>query len=165
MAQITLKGNEINTNGNLPVVGEVAPSFSLVKSDLSEASLSSFEGKKVILNIFPSLDTGTCAASVRTFNKSAASLDNTVVLCISADLPFAHSRFCEAEGIENVTTLSSFRSQDFATKYGINIVNGPLEGLCARSVVVIDEDGKVKYTELVSETVDEPDYEAALSIL
>lgn len=165
MAQITLKGNPINTNGNLPTAGGIAPDFTLVKSDLSEVSLSDYEGKKVILNIFPSVDTGTCATSVRTFNAKASSLDNTVVLCISADLPFAHGRFCGAEGIDKVETLSTFRNSDFSKNYGIEIVDGPLKGLNARSVVVIDEDGKVKYTELVSETVEEPDYEAALSIL
>ncbi|MFY0686653.1 MAG: thiol peroxidase [Cyclobacteriaceae bacterium] len=164
MAQITLKGNPINTNGTLPLVDGLAPDFTLTKSDLSESSLSDYKGKKVILNIFPSLDTGTCAASVRTFNKAATELDNTVVLCISMDLPFAHARFCAAEGIENVITLSCFRDiTKFADSYGIKIITGPLKGLNARSIVTIDESGHVLYTELVPETTNEPNYEAALA--
>lgn len=165
MANITLEGNVIETVGDLPVVGSVAPDFSLVKQDLSEVTLKDFAGKRVVLNIFPSLDTGTCAQSVRTFNKEAASLDNTVVLCISADLPFAAGRFCVAEGIEDVVTLSNFRDEDFGKQYGNDFKTGPLVGLLARSVVVIDSDGKVLYNELVSETVDEPDYKAALAVL
>lgn len=165
MATIKLKGNEISTNGELPKVGAAAPDFKLTKTDLSEAALSDYKGKKVILNIFPSIDTGTCATSVRKFNEKASSLENTVVLCISNDLPFAHSRFCGAEGIESVETLSGFRNSDFATNYGIKITTGPLAGLIARSVVVIDEEGMVRYTELVEETVDEPNYDGALGSL
>lgn len=164
MAQITLKGNAINTCGNLPAVGTKAPNFSGVKNDLSEVSLADFAGKKVILNIFPSIDTGTCATSVRTFNQKASTLDNTVVLCMSADLPFAHGRFCGAEGIDKVDTLSTFRS-DFSDSYGVKLIDGPLNGVCARSIVVIDETGTVTHTELVSETVDEPNYDAAIAKL
>lgn len=163
MAQITLKGNPINTNGELPSLGSTATNFSLVKTDLSEASLSDFLGKKVILNIFPSIDTGTCAMSVRKFNEEASSLENAVVLCVSADLPFAQARFCGAEGIENVVMLSTFRSDSFSADYGVKIVDGPLAALNARSIVVLDEKGVVKYTELVTETVDEPNYELALA--
>lgn len=165
MANITLEGNVIETVGNLPAVGTIAPDFKLVKQDLSETTLADYKGKKVVLNIFPSLDTGTCAASVRAFNKDAASLDNTVVLCVSADLPFAAGRFCVAEGIENVITASNFRDNDFGAAYGIDFATGPLVGLLARSVVVLDADGKVLYTELVKETVDEPNYKAALAAL
>lgn len=165
MATVTLEGNKIETVGDLPKVGSVAPDFKLVKQDLSETSLADYKGKKVVLNIFPSLDTGTCAASVRAFNKSAADLDNTVVLCVSADLPFAAGRFCVAEGIENVETASNFRDSNFGKDYGVDFKTGPLVGLLARSVVVVDEEGKVKYTELVSETVNEPNYESALAAL
>ena len=162
MAKITLKGNEINTIGELPNVGEVAPDFSLVKTDLSVGKLSDFKGEKVILNIFPSVDTGTCAASVRNFNKEAASLENTKVLCISRDLPFAQGRFCGAEGIENVVMLSDFNTGDFGKDYGLEIAEGPLTGLSSRCIVVINEEGKVVYTEQVKETVNEPNYELAL---
>ncbi len=165
MAQITLKGNPIHTIGELPKSGTRANNFLLVKSDLSEVKLSDFHGKTVILNIFPSVDTGTCAMSVRQFNSRAASLDNTVVLCISADLPFAQSRFCGAEGIENVVMLSTFRNESFAVDYGIKLIDGPLKGLNARSIVVIDENGMVKYTELVAETTHEPNYDAAVAAL
>lgn len=166
MAQVTLKGSPFHTSGELPPVGSQAPDFRLVKKDLSEVSLADYKGKKVILNIFPSIDTSTCAASVRQFNAKAASLENTQVLCISADLPFAQARFCGAEGISNVETLSSFRDQDaFAKSYGVLMTDGPLKGLDARSVVVIDEDGKVVYNELVNEIVDEPDYQSALNAL
>jgi thiol peroxidase len=165
MAQITLHGNPINTNGNLPEVGSSASDFTLTKSDLSAATLADFKGKKVILNIFPSVDTGTCATSVRTFNKSATSLDNTTVVCISQDLPFAQARFCGAEGIENVVMASGFRNPEFAENYGVNIVDSPMNGLCARAIVVFDENGVIKHTELVSEVVDEPNYEAALAAL
>ncbi len=165
MAQITLKGNAINTVGDLPKNGAKAADFKLVKTDLSEAGLSDFKGKKVILNIFPSVDTGTCATSVRKFNEKASSLDNTVVLCISADLPFAQGRFCGAEGIENVEMLSTFRNDSFAKDYGVLIVDGPLKGVNARSIVVVGEDGNVKYSELVPETVDEPNYDAAIAAL
>ncbi len=165
MAQVTLKGNPVNTIGELPAKGDSAANFKLVNTDLSEASLEDFKGKKVILNIFPSIDTGTCAMSVRSFNEKAANLENTVVLCISKDLPFAHKRFCGAEGIENVESLSAFRDSDFQKDYGVEMVDGGLKGLLARSVVVLDEEGKVVYTELVPEIVDEPDYDSALAAL
>lgn len=165
MATITLKGNKIHTNGNLPAIGTKATNFTLVANDLSRKSLSDFEGSRVILNIFPSVDTGTCATSVRTFNKTAAELENTNVLCISRDLPFAQARFCGAEGIENVVMLSDFISGSFGTAYGLNIIDGPLEGLNSRCIVVIDTDGTIIHTEQVSETVDEPNYEAALNAL
>jgi thiol peroxidase len=164
MAQVTLRGNPFNTSGELPAVGSSAPSFSLVSNDLSEVSSESLAGKKVVLNIFPSIDTPTCATSVRTFNARAADLDNTVVLCVSEDLPFAAGRFCGAEGITNVLTGSGFRS-DFADAYGVRLEDGPLAGLMARSVVVLDESGNVAYTQLVGEIGDEPDYDAALDAL
>ena len=165
MATITLKGNAVHTSGDLPVVGSQAPDFKLVKNDLSESSLSEYKGSKVILNIFPSIDTGTCAASVRQFNKEAAELGNTKVLCISRDLPFAQARFCGAEGIANVVNLSDFRTGSFGKDYGLQIVDGPLNGLLSRSVVILDESGKVIYTEQVPEIVDEPNYKAALEAL
>jgi thiol peroxidase len=163
MATITFKGNPVQTTGDLPVKGTAAPDFTLVKGDLSEVKLSDFRGKQVVLNIFPSLDTGTCAASVRRFNKEATSLNNTVVLGISADLPFAAGRFCSAEGIENVITLSTFRDNSFAKDYGLLMSDGPLKGLLARAVVVVDPEGKVVYTELVSEIAQEPDYQSAIN--
>jgi len=165
MATITLKGNKIHTSGNLPKIGEQAKSFTLVKSDLSKVSLDNFKGSKVILNIFPSIDTGTCAASVRQFNKEAASLNNTKVLCISRDLPFAQARFCGAEGIENVITLSDFATGKFGKDYGLEISDGPLANLHSRAVIIVDENGKVIYTEQVPEIVDEPNYKKALSNL
>lgn len=165
MATVTLKGNEIHTAGQLPAKGSKAPAFSLVKTDLSHASLEDFKGSKVVLNIFPSIDTGTCATSVKEFNKKATNLENTKVLCISRDLPFALARFCGAEGLENVTTLSDFRERNFGKDYGLEFTDGPLKGLLSRSVVVLDENGIVKYTEQVSETVNEPDYKAALKAL
>ena len=166
MAEITLKGNPIHTIGDLPAVGSKAPDFTLVGNSLADVKLSDYKGKRVILNVFPSIDTGTCATSVRKFNEKAAGLDNTVVLCISADLPFAHGRFCGAEGIENAVTLSTFRdNHGFSKAYGVLITDGPLAGLNARSVVVVDENGNIKHTELVGETVDEPNYEAALAAL
>lgn len=165
MSKITLKGNEINTNGVLPVVGTEAPCFKGVKGDLSEVSLSDFKGKKIVLNIFPSLDTAVCATSVRKFNKQAASLHNTVVLAISKDLPFAQARFCTTEGIDNVIALSEFRCDCLENKYGMLIVDGPLKGLLARGVVVINEEGKIVYTELVPEITQEPNYEAAIASL
>lgn len=165
MAQITLKGTAIETIGNLPAKGAAAPAFTLVKSDLSEASLVGYKGKKVVLNIFPSIDTAVCAASVRQFNKAAGENANTVVLCISADLPFAAGRFCETEGLKNVETLSVFRSPAFGKDYGVTITTGPLAGLLARAVVIIDDAGKVVYTELVPEIVQEPDYAGALAAL
>ena len=163
MTKITFKGNPVNTGGNLPDVGSLAPDFSLVKTDLSELKLSDLKGKNVVLNIFPSLDTGVCAASVRRFNKEASSLNNTTVLCISADLPFAAGRFCGAEGLENVVTLSTFRDSSFADKYGVLMIDGPLHGLLARAVVVVNPEGKVVYTELVPEIAQEPDYESAIN--
>lgn len=165
MAQITLKGNPISTTGNLPAAKMSAPAFSLVKTDLSECSLKDFKGKTVILNISPSIDTSICAASVRRFNEAASSLDNTVVLYISADLPFAHKRFCEGEGLKNVIPLSTFRSPSFGTDYGVTIINGPLAGLLARAIVIVDMNGKVTYTELVPEIAQEPDYSKALRSL
>lgn len=163
MATITFKGTTVNTSGQLPAKGTSAPDFALVKTDLSEISLKDLKGKKVVLNIFPSIDTGVCAASVRKFNKEAASLANTVILAVSADLPFAAGRFCSVEGIENVYPASVFRSPEFAKSYGLLMVDGPLKGLLARSVVVIDADGKVTYTELVPEVTHEPDYAAAIA--
>ncbi len=163
MSKITFKGNPVNTGGNLPGVSSEAPDFSLVKTDLSELKLSDLKGKNVVLNIFPSLDTGVCAASVRRFNKEAGSLNNTTVLCISADLPFASSRFCGAEGLENVVTLSTFRDSSFADKYGVLMTDGPLKGLLARAVVVVNPEGKVVYNELVPEIAQEPDYESAIN--
>lgn len=165
MSKITFKGNEIHTNGTLPVVGVEAPNFKGVKNDLSELSLNDLKGKKVILNIFPSLDTSVCATSVRKFNQKAASLPNTVVLAISKDLPFAQGRFCTTEGITNVVPLSAFRCDCFENEYGVLMTDGPLKGLFARSVVVIDGNGKVVYTELVPEITQEPNYEAAIASL
>lgn len=165
MSQITLGGQAVNTIGNLPSVKSKAPAFTLVKQDLSELSLSDLKGKNVILNIFPSLDTSTCAASVRKFNKEAAGLSNTVILAVSADLPFAAGRFCTTEGIENVIPVSVFRDQAFARDYGVLLVDGPLKGLLARSLVVINPEGEVVHTELVPEIKDEPNYDAALAIL
>ncbi len=166
MAQVTLKGNPVNTSGNLPENGSAAPDFTVVQNDLSEASLKNFEGKTLILNIFPSIDTSTCATSVRKFNEQAAAYDDAVVLCVSGDLPFAQSRFCGAEGIDKVFTASVFRDAgQFGQAYGVNIIDGPLKGLLARSVVVIDKNGSVKYSELVGEIVDEPNYEAALAAI
>ncbi|MGA1555008.1 MAG: thiol peroxidase [Ilumatobacteraceae bacterium] len=164
MASVTLRGNPFDTSGELPSVGATAPAFSLVGRDLSEVSNETLAGKKVVLNIFPSIDTTTCATSVRTFNERAASLDNTVVLCVSEDLPFAANRFCGAEGIENVLTGSAFRG-DFAQAYGVRLEGGPFAGLMARAVVVIDESGTVTHTELVPEIAQEPDYDAALGAL
>lgn len=161
MARITLKGNPTQTSGELPAVGAAAPDLSLVKTDLSEATLASFAGKTRVLNIFPSVDTPTCATSVRQFNTKATGRDGVVVLNISADLPFAQKRFCAVEGIEGAVALSAFRSR-FADDYGIRIADGPLEGLCARAVVVVDPKGKVTYTELVPEISSEPNYDAAL---
>ena len=165
MAKITLKGNPINTTGELPKIGSMAPEFKLTKMDLSEATLSSFAGKKKVLNIFPSVDTGTCALSVKHFNKDAANAKNTVVINISADLPFAQKRFCGAEGLENVINLSDFKTGSFGKDYGLELIEGPFAGLHARVVIVIDENGTVRYTELVSEIANEPNYEAALASL
>ena len=165
MAKITLRGNPINTSGSLPEKGSKAPAFSLVKSDLSTLTLDELAGKKVILNISPSLDTGICATAVRKFNVLAAGRENTVVLAITKDLPFAHGRFCSTEGINNVVALSGFRDTAFGKAYGVDILDGPMAGLYARSIVVIDEKGKVVYTELVPEIVQEPDYDKTLAAL
>jgi thiol peroxidase len=165
MAKVTLGGNPSNTAGDLPSEGKAAPDFKLVKTDMSEISLSDFKGKNVILNIFPSVDTGVCAMSVREFNEKAASLDNTVVLCISKDLPFAQARFCAAEGIENVITVSNFRNEDFGKDYGVRIEDGGFRGLNARSVVVVNPEGTVVYNQLVPEIGNEPDYEKAIASL
>lgn len=164
MATISFQGNPLNTCGDLPAVGSDAPDFSLVNSKLADVALATYPGKKKILNIVPSLDTPTCAASTRKFNEKAAKLDNAVVLVVSADLPFAQSRFCETEGLQNVLPLSTFRS-NFADDYGVRLVDTFLAGLTARAVVIIDENNKVIYTQLVSELADEPDYESALAAL
>jgi thiol peroxidase len=163
MAKITFKGNPVATYGDLPKVGSQAPDFTLVKNDLSPIAKQDLAGKNVVLNIFPSIDTGVCATSVRTFNQKAASLPNTVVLCVSKDLPFAMKRFCGAEGIEKVTTASGFRGPDFGRDYGVTMNDGPLAGLFARAVVVFDGKGKVTYTELVPEIGKEPNYDAAIA--
>ncbi len=165
MATVTLKGNKVNVEGHLPASGTQAPEFTLVKSDLSEITLSSLKGKKVVMNIFPSLDTSVCAMSVRKFNELAAGLDNTVVLAISKDLPFAHARFCTTEGIERVIGLSAFRNPDFGRDYGVALADGPLAGLLARAVTIQEEQVKVTYTELVPEITQEPDYDKALQSL
>lgn len=164
MATVTLKGNAIETLAELPAVGSQAPDFSLVQQDLSPVTLGDFAGKNLVLNIFPSIDTGTCAMSVRTFNQKAGELDNTEVLCVSLDLPFALGRFCGAEGIKSVRAASGFRSE-FGRDYGLVFTTGPLTGLYSRCVVVIDGSGKVIYTEQVGETADEPNYDAALAAL
>lgn len=165
MAQVTLQGNPFRTSGSLPGIGDVAPDFRLVKTDLSEITLKHFAGQRIVLNIFPSLDTPTCATSVRTFNKRASEASNTVVLCISQDLPFAAARFCTTEGLANVVSASCFRSPEFGQAYGVTLVDGPLKGLLARSVVVVDEKGVVKHVQLVPEIANEPDYNAALAAL
>lgn len=165
MATVTLKGNQIQTIGNLPAKGVSAPNFELTKNDLSSATLADYKGKKVVLNVFPSIDTGTCAQSVRQFNKKAAQLVNTVVLCISKDLPFAQARFCGAEGIENVEMLSDFKDGNFGKAYGLSFSDGPLAPLHSRAVVVLNEQGKVVHAEQVAEIVDEPNYNAALAAL
>ncbi|MFT4533978.1 MAG: thiol peroxidase [Saprospiraceae bacterium] len=165
MATITLKGNEIHTNGELPKIGSLAKDFNLIGTDLSAKSLSDYKGRKLVLNIFPSVDTGTCAASVRNFNKTATGLNDTDVLCISRDLPFAQGRFCGAEGIKNVVMLSDFKTGQFGKDYGLEIIDGPLSGLNSRCIVVINPEGKVIYTEQVVETVEEPNYDLALAAL
>ena len=162
MAKITLKGNPINTSGNLPVKGCKAPDFSLVKSDLGTLKLSDLKGKKIILDISPSLDTSVCATAARKFNELAAGKPEVIILAITKDLPFAHGRFCTTEGIRNVITLSGFRDTDFGKSYGVEITDGSFAGLYARSIVIIDEYGNVVYTQLVPEIATEPDYEAAL---
>ncbi len=165
MAQITLKGNPVQTIGNLPAVGEAAPGFTLVDKNLKEVSLPDFAGQKVVLNIFPSVDTPTCAMSVRRFNAEIGKRGNAVAICASMDLPFAHARFCGAEGLEKVVSASAFRHAEFGTRYGVNITDGPLKGLFARAVVVVDEKGRVIYNQLVPEIAEEPDYDAALQAL
>jgi len=163
MAKITLKGNPCTTSGDLPAVGSAAPDFTLVAGDLSEKTLADFAGKNVILNIVPSFDTGTCALSVKTFNSKAGELNDTVIVNVSKDLPFAQKRFCESEGVEHVTNLSAFRCDQFGKQYGIALLDGPLQGLLARGVVVLDGEGKVTYNELVADIVNEPNYDAALA--
>jgi len=165
MAQTKLGENTVNTSGNLPTTGSAAPDFSLVSLDLKENNLQAYAGKNIILNIFPSVDTSVCATSVREFNKRATSLSDTVVLCVSRDLPFAQKRFCGAEGIENVGMLSDFRNKGFAKNYGVEMIDGGFAGLLARAVIVIDKQGKIKYTQLVPAVGQEPDYEAALKAL
>ncbi|AKS04846.1 thiol peroxidase [Pseudomonas trivialis] len=165
MAQVTLRGNPVQVEGELPKTGAQAPDFTLTAGDLSDATLATFAGKRKVLNIFPSVDTPTCATSVRKFNAQANELTNAVVLCISTDLPFAQARFCGSEGLENVKNLSDFRDSDFAVDYGVSIADGPLKGLTARAVVVLDENDKVLHSELVSEIGQEPNYEAALAVL
>ena len=165
MATTAFQGNPVNTSGDLPAVGGTAPAFTLTGGDLGAVSSEGLAGGRVVLNIFPSIDTPVCAQSVRTFNERAAGLDDTTVVCVSADLPFAAGRFCGAEGIENVTIGSTFRSPEFLDDYGVGIVGGPLGGLCARAVVVIDSDGTVLHSQLVPEIVDEPDYDAAIAAL
>ncbi|MFC5697060.1 thiol peroxidase [Pseudomonas sp. GCM10022186] len=165
MAQVTLKGNPINVDGQLPQAGQQAPAFSLVGGDLSDVTLASLSGKRKVLNIFPSIDTPTCATSVRKFNVEASKLPNTVVLCISADLPFAQKRFCGAEGLDNVVNLSTMRGANFLKDYGVAIASGPLVGVAARAVVVLDENDKVLHSELVGEIADEPNYAAAIAVL
>jgi thioredoxin-dependent peroxiredoxin len=165
MAQVTLKGNPIHTSGDLPKVGAAAPVYTLVRTDLSEISGKDYAGQRVVLNIFPSLDTPTCAASVRKFNARANEKPNTTILCVSMDLPFAQKRFCGAEGLDNVVPVSAFRDAEFGQAYGVALVDGPLKGLLARAVVVVNEAGKVVHTELVPEIAQEPDYNAALAVL
>ncbi len=165
MAQFTLKGNPFHTTGELPAEGASAPDFTVVKSDLATTSLADFAGRRLVLNIFPSIDTDVCAASVRRFNAEASKLDGTTVLCVSMDLPFALKRFCGAEGLDDVVTASDFREGGFGRAYGVRIADGPLAGLLARSVVVLDKKHKVIHRQLVPETVQEPDYEAALAVL
>ncbi len=165
MANITLGGQPTQTIGELPKIGEKAPNFKLTKTDFTEVTLETYKGKNIVLNIFPSVDTGVCATSVRKFNEKVASLSNTVVLCISKDLPFAQARFCGAEGIENAIPLSNFKAPDFAKDYGVQIESGNFAALNVRAVVVIDSDGVVKHTELVSEIGNEPDYEASLQAI
>lgn len=165
MSQVTFKGTPVKVAGSLPSIGDKAPAFTLTGSDLSDKGLEAFAGEKKVLNIFPSLDTGTCAQSVREFNRRANELDDTAVLCISMDLPFAQARFCGAEGLDQVVTLSAFRHPEFLDDYGVRLADGPLAGLAARTVVVLDADDTVRHVEQVGEIADEPDYEAALKAL
>ena len=162
---VHFQGNPVAVAGSIPQAGSKAQAFTLVAKDLSDVTLGQFAGKRKVLNIFPSIDTGVCAASVRKFNQLATEIDNTVVLCISADLPFAHSRFCGAEGLSNVITLSTLRNAEFLKNYGVEIAEGPLKGLAARAVVVIDENDNVVFSQLVNEITNEPDYTAALDVL
>lgn len=163
MASITLHGNPVHTSGSLPSIGTQAKDFKLIKEDLSTASLSDFAGKNIVMNIFPSIDTGVCATSVREFNKRASELDNTVVLCISRDLPFAQKRFCAAEGLDNVMMLSDFNDGKFGKDYGLEMTDNALANLHSRAIVIADKDGKVTYTEQVGEIGDEPNYDAAIA--
>jgi thiol peroxidase len=165
MSTIKFKGTEVHTNGTLPSVGSVAPDFRVATTNLGNVSLKDFAGKKILLNIFPSIDTGICAASTRRFNQDASVIANTVVVCVSKDMPMAHSRFCEAEGIKNVVPTSAIRDDSFENAYGVKMIDGPMEGFLSRAVVVIGEDGKVKYTEQVPEIAQDPNYEAALNAL
>lgn len=165
MASVTLGGNPVTVNGNFPKPGDTVPDFTLTGGDLKEVSLKDFAGKKKVLNIVPSLDTPTCQTSTRTFNQKASGLENAVVLVVSADLPFASKRFCTTEGLNNVVSLSTFRSRDFSSKYGVDIGDGPLKGLNARAVIVLDENNKVLHSELVPEIKNEPQYDAALAAL
>ncbi|MGE9547473.1 thiol peroxidase [Snodgrassella sp. CS2] len=165
MSTVTLKGSPVEVNGLFPQKGAPAPEFTLTDANLNEVSLASFAGKRKVLNIFPSVDTGVCAASVRHFNADAAKLSNTVVLCISADLPFAQARFCGAEGLDQVITLSTFRHPEFREEYGVKLSTGPLAGLCARAVIVLNENNQVLHSQLVAEITTEPNYEEALAVL
>lgn len=165
METISFKGSPCHTFGNIPAVGSKAPDFTLVSPELKELHFADYQGKRVVLNVFPSLDTSVCAASVRRFNKEASSLNNAVVLCVSMDLPFAAGRFCTAEGLDNVTPASAFRSPEFSKNYGLQLVDGPLAGLLARAVIIIDEKGNVAYSDLVEEITDEPKYDEALDVL
>ena len=165
MAQVTFKGNPINTSGDLPAIGTKAPDFKLAKTDLSELTLTELKGKRVILNIFPSIDTPVCQASVRRFNEEAGKLENTTVVCVSHDLPCAHNRFCGAEGLKDVVSTSDFRNGAFGQAYGVAIQDGPLAGLLSRAVVILDENGTVAYSQQVAEVTQEPDYDKALAAL
>lgn len=165
MAKTKLHGNPINTIGELPKVGSMAQDFVLTATDLSDHSLAEYKGKNILMNIYPSIDTGVCSTSVRTFNERATAMENTIVLGISRDLPFALERFCAAEGIDKVYTLSELRSRDFGKEYGLEIVDGPMAGLLARAVILIDVTGKIRYTQLVDEIVHEPDYDAAIAAI
>lgn len=165
MSQITFKGDRVNTYGSLPEKGEKAPHFQLIKSDLSTATLEDYRGKRVIMNIFPSIDTGVCATSVRNFNERASELNNTVILCISRDLPFAQKRFVDDEGLKNVINLSDFKDRNFGKDYGLEMIDGPMEGLLSRVVIVLDENGNVVHSQQVPEIAEEPDYLAALKTL
>lgn len=165
MEKLTLGGAPCQTCGDIPELGVKAPGFTLTGKDLQDIKLEDYKGKRVVLNVFPSLDTAVCAASVRRFNQAASTLDNCVVLCISEDLPFAMARFCTTEGLENVVVASAFRSPEFGAEYGLQIVDGPLRGLLARCVIVVDEEGKIIFTDLVREIANEPDYKGALAAL